>query len=125
LYTFDYDARYTPSIPVAEIKIGKVRATSSLILQAIIDSGADATVIPLHVLRALGARKSKRVWMNTMGVRQMVDLYPISLQMAAYERKVLLVVGSPDTEEAILGRDVLNHLIVTLNGLAGVAEISA
>jgi hypothetical protein len=26
--------------------------------------------------------------------------------------------------EAILGRDVLNHLVVTLNGLAGVTEIS-
>jgi hypothetical protein len=34
------------------------------------------------------------------------------------------VVGDTEGEEAILGRDVLNQLIVTLNGLASVVEIS-
>jgi len=36
----------------------------------------------------------------------------------------LLVVGGPQRDEIILGRDALNHFIVTLNGLASMIEIS-
>ncbi len=76
-------------------------------------------------LRAIGARRRKSIWMHTPGgSRRLVDLYYISLQVAAHERHLLPVVGGLDAEEAILGRDVLNHLIVTLNGLASVTEIS-
>lgn len=34
-----------------------------------------------------------------------------------------LVVGAEPGAEAIIGRDILNRLIVTLNGLAGVVEV--
>jgi hypothetical protein len=58
-------------------------------------------------------------------VRRLVDLYVISLRIGSYEQSALAVVGGLDTKEAIVGCDVLNHFIVTLNGLAGVTEITA
>ncbi|MEZ4705622.1 MAG: hypothetical protein R3A44_00365 [Caldilineaceae bacterium] len=36
----------------------------------------------------------------------------------------LRVVGNASSAEAILGRDALNQLIVTMNGLASTTEIS-
>lgn len=33
-------------------------------------------------------------------------------------------VGIADDDEPLLGRDVLNHLIVTLDGIGGLTEVS-
>ena len=125
LYTFEYDASYTPSMPVVEIQIGKSNATPHLILHAIVDSGADATVIPLRWLKQVQARQSEKAWMSTTTTaRRLVNLYAVSLRIGSHERRAMSVVGSEDIEEVILGRDILNHMIVTLNGLAGVTEIA-
>ena len=56
--------------------------------------------------------------------RQMVDIYLVSLQLATYERRELQVIAGAVGTEAIIGRNVLNSLIVTLNRLAAVTEIS-
>lgn len=125
LYTFEYDSSYTPSIPVAEIRIGRRNSTPSLVLPAIIDSGADATIIPARWLYQIQARRSESAWMNTAaGTRRIVSLYVISLRIGPYEQRALSVIAGLDSEEALIGRDVLNHLIVTLNGLASVTEIA-
>lgn len=125
LYTFEYDSSYLPSMPVAEIQIGKSNTAPHLALHAIVDSGADATIIPVRWLKQIRARKSEQAWMSTTTTeRHLVNLYAVSLRVGAYEQRALSVVGSPEMEEAILGRDILNHLLVTLNGLAGVTEIA-
>ena len=56
--------------------------------------------------------------------RTPVHLYVVSLQVGDFRQAVMRVVGGAECEEAILGRDVLNQLIVILNGLASVVEIS-
>lgn len=125
MYTFEYDGSYIPSMPVAEIQIGKSNTAPALVLRAIVDSGADATIIPVRWLKQIRARKSEKAWMSTTTAsRRLIDLYAVSLRIGGFEQRALSVVGSLDMEEAILGRDILNHLIVTLNGLAGVTEIA-
>lgn len=124
-YTGDYDTAYIPSMPVAEIEIGRGYKAPSLRLTALIDSGADATIIPLHYLREIGARQGQAGWLRGTALhRTQIHLYVVSLRLGDFHRPVMRVVGSTEYEEAILGRDVLNQLIVTLNGLASVVEIS-
>lgn len=124
LYTFEYDTAYVPSMPVAEIHIGRRNTMPSVTLQAIIDSGADATIIPARWLDQVQARRSERAWMNTAaGTRRIVSLYVISLRIGDYEQRALSVIAGV-SEEAMIGRDVLNHLIVTLNGLSSVTEMT-
>lgn len=56
----------------------------------------------------------------------------VSLSRSEYIVRLLLgelilpveVIGREGLDEIIIGRDVLNQLIVTLNGLASVTEIS-
>ncbi|HRQ40188.1 MAG TPA: hypothetical protein PLD25_19935 [Chloroflexota bacterium] len=49
VYTYDYDSDYQPAIPTAEIKIGPAMVDASLTLTALLDSGADATMIPAAI----------------------------------------------------------------------------
>jgi hypothetical protein len=49
---------------------------------------------------------------------------PSPFKSVRIDRGELVVVGSEQLDEAILGRDVLNQLVVTLNGLASAVEIS-
>jgi hypothetical protein len=125
IYTYDYDTAYLPAMPVIEIKIGRALATPSLVLTALIDSGSDGVIIPLRQLRQIRARKERKAWLRTVGgVRSPVDLYSISLQFGPFAFSDLVVAGGSQPQEVIIGRDILNQFIVTLNGLASVLEIA-
>lgn len=41
-----------------------------------------------------------------------------------FTHAALEVIGNRQSDDIIVGRDVLNHMIVTLNGLANVVELS-
>ncbi|MFN8493180.1 MAG: retroviral-like aspartic protease family protein [Caldilineaceae bacterium] len=125
IYSYDYDSSYNPSAPVVEISIGPPLASPTLTLTALIDSGADTVIIPVYYLKQIGAYREQKAWIrNVAGSRALVDLYSISLRIGPFSFADLLVVGGPQRDEIILGRDALNHFIVTLNGLANVVEIS-
>lgn len=128
VYTYQYDADYDPAMPVVDIQIGRAMTGVSLALTSLVDSGADATMIPIRYLQQVCARRSRKKWMRgTTGGRILVDLYPISLQIGPLTQAHLEVVGNTQNDEVIVGRDVLNYLTVTLNGpgsSVGVAEES-
>ena len=71
------------------------------------------------------AHKGDQAWLRgTAQNRIRVELYWIWLRIGDHRPLYIEVVGDIQGEEAILGRDVLNQLIVTLNGLASVVEVS-
>jgi hypothetical protein len=53
-----------------------------------------------------------------------VDIYEVSLRVGSYMVSKVYAVADKRNAEVILGRDVLNQFIVTLNGLASTVEIS-
>lgn len=58
------------------------------------------------------------------GTRKRVGIYTVSIQISTHIIHTVHAVASDTGTEAILGRDVLNYLIVTLDGPAGVTEIN-
>lgn len=64
LYTYNYDSAYIPSMPVIELLIGRAQVTPVLQITAIVDSGADATMIPVSYLKQIGARKGKQAFVR-------------------------------------------------------------
>ncbi len=127
ILTFDYDTSYHPAAPSVEIQIyGYNSVLGQHSLWAMVDSGADATMIPYPVLNAIGAVYKESTWMRgTAGGRVEVDLYLAAIRIGSNLIDGLHVVGIPASGEAIIGRDVLNQLVVTLNGLANVTEIQS
>ena len=125
IHTHDYDSTYDPAMPIIEIQIRQRAEQSPLTLKAIVDSGADATMIPLEYLRQLQARKVRTKWMRAItGGRYEVDLYTIAVQIGDRPLGYIDVVGSGWQDEVIAGRDLLNQYTVTLNAPAHTVELS-
>ncbi|MCP4418461.1 MAG: hypothetical protein GY805_17725 [Chloroflexi bacterium] len=124
IYTYEYSSDYNPAMPIVEIEIGRALTSPSLNMKALVDSGADATIIPTDYLQEIHARRSRKMWMRgTAGGRVLVDLYQISLQLGPLSQALLEVVGGTQNSEVVVGRDVLNNMTVTLNGLGSSVEI--
>ena len=126
VYTFDYDSDYAgPAMPVVELTVRHLLTDEHFICQAIIDSGADGTMVPLRDLNKIKARKVDARWMlGVSGLSYKVDVYEVAVQIGEYTIPKVYAVADRQNQTMILDRDVLNHLVTTLNGLAGVVEIS-
>jgi hypothetical protein len=124
VFTYNYSSDYHPSMPMADLSIGLPLEEATIAVQAIVDLGADATIIPVELLQQAGARRSRKAMMRGVtGSGALVDLFAVAIQLGPYRQGFLEVVGSVSNHEAIVGRDVLNHLLVTLNGPAAVVEV--
>ncbi len=102
------------------------QTTSTITLSAFVDSGADATMIPITVLQTTGARYIEtRQMRGVIGISYTVDLYLVTIHIGPHTIPAIRAVAAAPDGEAIVGRDVLNQLVVTLNGLASVTEVTA
>lgn len=124
VYTYNYNSDYYPAMPVVELSLGLPLSEATLEVRAIVDSGVDATMIPIRTLQQVGARRSRKALMRGVtGIGVLVDLYAVAVQLGPYRQGFIEVVGVANNDEAIIGRDILNHLAVTLNGPALVVEV--
>jgi len=125
IITFEYDLAYDPSAPVMKIEIdGYHDLFGKSSLWAMVDSGADATMIPLRILEAIGAAYKETMWMRGVtGGRVEVDRYLVAIRIGSNLIRGIHVVAAPVSNEAVIGRDVLNQLVVTLDGPAEVTEV--
>lgn len=125
VHSHEYNTDFYPALPEIEIQVRRRVAEEAVMLTAIVDSGADATMMPMRVLQQLKARKLDTVWLQGVaGGRYQVDLYALAVQIGDYRPIYVDVVGSERGNEIIVGRDFLNHFAVMLNGLAGIVEVS-
>lgn len=124
--TYEYNTDYNgPALPIVETIVRSLGENDvSVVLWAVVDSGADATMIPLRNLNHMAARKvdTRRV-RGIGGLSYPVDIYEVVLQLGSFTIPKVYAVADRQNGAMILGRDVLNQFIVTLNGLAHVVEI--
>lgn len=123
--SFDYDSAYDPSAPFVEIEVdGYDERLGRRMITALLDSGADASFFPVPFLNSIGASYKETRWMRgAIGARIEVDLYLVAIRVGTTWIRGLHVIGAPETDDPVIGRDVLNELVVTLNGPAQTTEI--
>jgi predicted aspartyl protease len=120
-YRFHYDQTYDPPAPVIQILVRTVYSTRPL-LSAFVDSGADGTVIPLAILKQIGARYiDKRNLIGVTGLGQSVGLYPVQIQIG--EDVIYGVEAAGYGDEIVLGRDALNQVTMILEGPLAECEL--
>ena len=57
VYTYPYSNRYNPPAPIVEISVSQVGVPISEVkIQTLVDSAADATMIPIDVIKKVKAR---------------------------------------------------------------------
>jgi len=114
---YPYDSTFSPPAPVLEIVVGHPQATHiETHVRAQLDPGSDVTVLPEAVARAIGLQRAGDL--EAEGYDGVVTRWPLcvaTLTVAGVPLPPMSVVVMPRSL-AILGRDVLNHFIVTLNG---------
>ena len=124
---FAYDAHYVPAAPMIEIRLGKPNESLSIgPLYAFVDTGADITLIPIHYVRQLRLRRDDfRFLRSQWGERRSVSIYSLDMGIDVFTLPAVAVVGDEQSEEIVLGRNVLNKLMLTLNGPKQFLEVSA
>lgn len=124
---FEYDRHYFPSAPVLEMRVDgySTAMDGSVVVRAIIDSGADGTMIPTQVLNRIQADYIDSVRMSGVtGVAEQRDRYRIRIQIGDIIIHGIDAVAISTNDDALIGRDVLNQLVVTLDGLAAETRIT-
>ncbi|MGC9349891.1 MAG: retroviral-like aspartic protease family protein [Anaerolineae bacterium] len=124
MHSFPYDATYEPPLPIAEVELKATAGARTVSLTAIIDTGADATIVPTAWLEQINARPVLEAHLRSQwGERRQVFLYLVDVTIASIVLSGMSVVGDNLGDEVVLGRDVLNRLRLQLDGPAKVTRL--
>ena len=114
---YKYNRNFNPPAPVIELSISAPLSEASTSSTALIDSGADITVIPERIISQLKLRRVGFVPASGFGedvVETAVHSAILSIE-GILRPKIYRILGW-NKDYALLGRDLLNNLIAVLNG---------
>jgi predicted aspartyl protease len=111
-----YSFEYFPPAPSLRVKFTRPFSNRSLELQAKLDTGADMTVIPQHVIGELGLIPASRISVSSFDGREVWKYtYFVNLSFHNFEYEMVEVIDAK-RKDALLGRDILNKLKTVLDG---------
>jgi hypothetical protein len=126
LIRYNYNRSVSPPAPFINVRIlSRDGLRTSTSWPAQFDTGADRTVVPLPLIEELNATPDGEFpVMGLGGVK--VQLPSFFLSVAVHDKTSIEVeaVASPDEPHILLGRDVLNHFRILLDGPGLVLEIN-
>lgn len=115
LGSWPYSRQYTPPAPLVDLELQEDPKTRFV---ALLDSGADITVLAYRKAVESGVSKKPPISAAYLIGPDFAGMAPIFLLRIRIGEKILEagVAVAETREEAIIGRDVLNNLRITLDG---------
>ncbi len=112
-----YDKAFNPPAPALEINVQHPNdPTRAVSTTAQIDTAADLSCIPLSLVAALGLERGDVTIIAGYDGRPTANLlYLVTVQIDGFTINRVRAIAIPDSV-FLLGRNVLNHFIVTLRG---------
>ncbi len=96
------------------VRVGRPRTEPSVALVALVDTGADLSVLPDGLARSLGLPSIARTTVvGVDGLPWSLSVYAVEMAIDGY-RTILRVISFGSTP--LIGRDLLNTLVVHLYG---------
>ncbi|MCB0191007.1 MAG: hypothetical protein KDJ65_03610 [Anaerolineae bacterium] len=116
---------YYPAMPSFEIYLGYPdEALGVGPLTAILDTGADSTLIPISLLNQVGAPLSDEARLRShWGEWRTVSLFTVDIGLDNVRLPAVEVIGDEQGEEIIVGRNILNRLKILFDGPSNRVEI--
>ena len=114
----DYDVSVFPPAPTFSVRfIALPHGADYGPVRAFLDTGADAIILPIGVIRQL---KAGAVTLKTVrgyaGGRRSVRTYLVDIEIGGLTLPGIEVVGDDAVDQILVGRDVLNKLRLLLDG---------
>jgi predicted aspartyl protease len=120
---FAYDASLEPPAPVVPVRIGRPVGDEAVMLPMLVDTGADCTLVPAQIVHRLGLPRIDAIGVTGVGgATKRAMVHAASVELGGL-RVLARIVAFAD--EAILGRDILNQAVVTLDGPGLVMSVAA
>lgn len=111
---FAYAGTLDPPAPVLPLRVAAPGSEAAVLLPAVVDTGADCTLIPRAISRRLDLPRVDRLLIE--GVGGTARPAPVHAAWVEYAGRRVLARVVAFGEETILGRDLLNRVIVLLDG---------
>ena len=109
-----YDDTCEPAAPRVPLRVAAPSSGAAIVLAALVDTGADGTFIPERVATQLGLPLVDHLTVEGVaGGRAPARVYAATVELGPLRTLCRLVAFE---DEAILGRDLLNRLVVLLDG---------
>ena len=112
-----YDRSFTPPAAVADVSISHpIADVTSGPLRGKLDSGADITVIPETWIAPLGLSPRASVWARSYdSAYSQRAVYYVRFSIEGHELSAVRCVAA-DRANVLVGRNVLNRFVITLDG---------
>jgi len=120
-----YDTSHPLAFPALPVSLRQIDGdATTMALSALVDSGADVTIVPVGYLRAIGAEQIYGAYLRAhWGGRRAVAVFLVDLEIENQIMPSIEVVGDEQGQEILLGRNILNKLILLLDGPRQQADV--
>lgn len=122
-FSYDQESVYPfPSLPITVHQLDGDLSSASL--SALLDTGADITLIPSNQLQHIQSDEIYAAQLRMhWGAPQDVSIHLVDLKVGGFHLPGIEVVADNYSNQAILGRNVLNKLIILLDGIGQQTDI--
>lgn len=117
--SFPYARQSAFPFPILPITLHRADgAAISPLLHAQVDTGAEMTIVPAHYLQPVAADFLQTVRLRShWGEPRIVKLYLVDLLIGAERLSAVEVAADKQDDGILLGRNLLNRLILLLDGV--------
>ena len=113
---YRYSTQVSPPGPFLPVQVSASAQSNPIRVSALLDSASDVTLVPQDILAMLGVESVDSALSNgVFGPLQTGDVYKVFISVEQEAPEIFKVLGWRG-RFAILGRDLLNHYRITLDG---------
>ncbi len=121
-----YSRRFDPSAPVLTVSLGVPFSPEMVQVETLVDSGSDMTVVPERIVDQLQLRRADYVTVSGLELEtREIPVYVATLNIEGVFGPSIQGIIAWEKDYGLLGRDVLNSLVVILDGPNRQLEVRA